>query len=63
MTSMSPAKRGLESSAERMEGPRLPEAYRGLVRFLLAGTSDVGLFTPMTMIFLRIDAIARDHSN
>ena len=25
-TSMSPAKRGLESRAERMEGPRLPEA-------------------------------------
>ena len=32
-TSMSPANRGLESSAERMEGPRLPEAYRGVVRF------------------------------
>lgn len=25
-TSMSPAKRGWESRAERMEGPRLPEA-------------------------------------
>ena len=32
-TSMSPANRGLESSAERMEGPRLPEAYGGVLGF------------------------------
>ena len=57
-TSMSPANRGLESSAERMEGPRLPEAYRERVRLLLTVDTDVGLFTPMTMMFLRIDAIA-----
>ena len=29
--SMSPAKRGLESRAEKMEGPTLPEAWTGLL--------------------------------
>ena len=32
-TSISPANRGLESSADRMEGPRLPEAYGGGLGF------------------------------
>ena len=36
-TSMSPANRGLESSAERMEGPRLPDAFRGVVSFRRQG--------------------------